>query len=143
MVFCESRKCGVRGILFGDFFAGLHGKLQEMYKPMELAIGATKEKPAASKLWAEYKPLKKLFDMMIPFVAPPNAVWQQCILETLATKAATDGTRGGVYVKDMDNPRFLFVNANRHDEGGTLRAGCCVGDKVGGCAGVLCETGEL
>ncbi|KAL3660571.1 hypothetical protein V7S43_014326 [Phytophthora oleae] len=73
-LFCASRRNGVRGIAFNDFFSGLVGEFQyESFhtKPFD-----------ASALLEGYAGLKEKFaGTMIPFLAPPNARWPGYIIE--------------------------------------------------------------
>lgn len=62
-------------------------------------------------------------DTKIPFLAPPNAVWPQCILETRDDGCnfghlvrTTDKASGGIYVQGMESPPGtpLFVCECKH-----------------------------
>lgn len=49
MIFCASRRNGVQGIPFNDFFAGLLGEFQDEFQAMMMTIGDTNETIVASK----------------------------------------------------------------------------------------------
>ncbi|KAK1944510.1 hypothetical protein P3T76_004422 [Phytophthora citrophthora] len=65
-LFCASRRNGVRGITFNNFFSNLLGEFQNKEFQRVKIVG--------SKLMERYEGLKEKFaGMVIPFLAPPNA----------------------------------------------------------------------
>ncbi|EGZ29986.1 hypothetical protein PHYSODRAFT_469425 [Phytophthora sojae] len=97
-IFSSSRRNGVRGIGFDDFFQCFLGEFEENTW-MQMAVLLEKDVPA--------HPLTK---RKIPFLAPPNAEWPQCILATNLQGCkfghlvrAPNKDRCDVYVQDVDN----------------------------------------
>ncbi|KAG3067203.1 hypothetical protein PI125_g23688, partial [Phytophthora idaei] len=79
MIFCASRRNGVRGILFEDFFPWLLGEFQEQVThPTKLMMD--EEEMAFSGLLDGYNELAQLPGKNVPFLAPPNAEWPPYIL---------------------------------------------------------------
>ncbi|KAF4030884.1 hypothetical protein GN244_ATG17305 [Phytophthora infestans] len=115
-LFCASRKNGVRGIAFNEFFFALVDEFQDESYP-------TKFK--ASALLESYAGLKKKFaETMIPFVAPPNARWPDYILGACGAgdgdcnfghlARAKDSERLDCYVMVPGNDNPLFVCECKH-----------------------------
>ena len=82
MIFCASRRNGVQGIPFDDFFVGLLSECQDETQVGTMSIGDASEAIFAFNLLDEYADLAYLRRTKIPFLAPPNAKWPQCILDT-------------------------------------------------------------
>ncbi|KAF4040980.1 hypothetical protein GN244_ATG07024 [Phytophthora infestans] len=79
MIFCASRRNGVRGILFPDFFPWLLGEFREQVTvPTKLVMG--QREMAFSELLDGYHELAELPGKTVPFLAPPNAEWPPYIL---------------------------------------------------------------
>ncbi|KAG3078256.1 hypothetical protein PC122_g12748 [Phytophthora cactorum] len=79
MIFCASRRNGVRGILFEAFFPWLLGEFQEQVThPTKLMMD--EEEMAFSGLLDGYNELAQLPGKNVPFLAPPNAEWPPYIL---------------------------------------------------------------
>ncbi|POM65508.1 Crinkler (CRN) family protein [Phytophthora palmivora] len=79
-IFCASRRNGVRGISFDDFFSGLLDEFQDDWKsPMTITL--EDREIVASNLLEGYAAQEKLAATKIPFLAPPNALWPTCILD--------------------------------------------------------------
>lgn len=113
MVFCASRRNGVQGISFDDFFAGLLSECQDQIQPvtMTMTSGDTTKMVIASDLLDEYVDLAVSSRTTIPFLAPPNAQWPQRILDTFGLGCnfghlvrTRNDERCDVYVCDMENP---------------------------------------
>ncbi|KAE8895319.1 hypothetical protein PF003_g20690 [Phytophthora fragariae] len=105
-IFCASRKKGVRGILFDDFFVELLREMQDkpLVDQMEIVeeaavvvdlpegysdlekIKIDDKAVDASDLLKGYDDLAYLRETRIPFLAPPNATWPEYILDTHATR---------------------------------------------------------
>lgn len=101
MIYNASRRNGVRGILFNDFLSGLLDECEVKYvpdtpKPITLLKSSKKQRGvpissaksedmsqeyvAGCDLLKGYAALAKLCTTRIPFLAPPNVEWPQCIL---------------------------------------------------------------
>ncbi|UIZ20494.1 hypothetical protein KXD40_001449 [Peronospora effusa] len=112
MIFCASRRNGVQGIPFDEFFAGLLSECQDKkIRPVTMTIGNTKQTIVASDLLDKYADLAALSRSKIPFLAPPNASWPQCILDTRAKGCnfghlvrAKNVERCDIYVRNMEDP---------------------------------------
>ncbi|OWZ14827.1 Crinkler (CRN) [Phytophthora megakarya] len=81
MIFCASRRHGVRGIAFDDFFAGLLGECQKTtFRPMTMSLEG--KIIVATDLFSGYTNLASFVEeVKIPFLAPPNAKWPDNILD--------------------------------------------------------------
>ncbi|POM73326.1 Crinkler (CRN) family protein [Phytophthora palmivora] len=120
VVFCASRRNGVQGIDFDQFFAALLGEFQdELFQPMPVKLSGNAI--FASELLEGYAALKEKFaGMKIPFLAPPNAEWPKCILEAGGGCSfghlvrAKDKKRLGCYVKTASDEDPLFVCECKH-----------------------------
>ncbi|UIZ20906.1 hypothetical protein KXD40_001421 [Peronospora effusa] len=112
MIFCASRRNGVQGIPFDEFFAGLLSECQdEKIRPVTMTIGNTKQTIVASDLLDKYADLAALSHSKIPFLAPPNAEWPRCILDTRTEVCnfghlvrAKNAERCDIYVRNMEDP---------------------------------------
>ncbi|KAF4031476.1 hypothetical protein GN244_ATG16709 [Phytophthora infestans] len=110
-LFCASRKNGVRGIAFNEFFFALVDEFQDEFNPTKFKASALLERYAGLK--------KKFAETMIPFVAPPNARWPDYILGACGAGdgdcnfghlvRAKDSERLDCYVMvpGSDNPLFV------------------------------------
>ncbi|UIZ21105.1 hypothetical protein KXD40_000085 [Peronospora effusa] len=118
MIFCASRRNGVQGIPFDEFFAGLLSECQEEIRPVTMTIGNTEKAIVASDLLETYEDLVALSRSKIPFLAPPNAEWPPCILDTRAEGCnfghlvhVSNAERCDIYVRNMEDnskpPLFL------------------------------------
>ncbi|CAI5705324.1 unnamed protein product [Peronospora effusa] len=118
MIFCASRRNGVQGIPFDEFFAGLLSECQEEIRPVTMTIGNTEKAIVASDLLETYEDLAALSRSKIPFLAPPNAEWPPCILDTRAEGCnfghlvhVSNAERCDIYVRNMEDnskpPLFL------------------------------------
>ncbi|KAE8889862.1 hypothetical protein PF003_g25913 [Phytophthora fragariae] len=83
-LFCASRRNGVQGILFNDFYAWLLGEFQAMSTMVKMTVhdASGKKEIVASDLFDGYSAQEAMRKMVIPFLAPPNAEWPQYILNT-------------------------------------------------------------
>ncbi|KAL3667217.1 hypothetical protein V7S43_007452 [Phytophthora oleae] len=99
-IFCASRRNGVRGICFNDFFAGLLGELQDECQPMTMTIAGSRKTIVAGDLLGGFPALTSLANATIPFVAPPNARWPDYILNENA-----NGCKFGHLVRAADRGR--------------------------------------
>ncbi|KAI9986643.1 hypothetical protein PInf_025596 [Phytophthora infestans] len=110
-LFCASRKNGVRGIAFDEFFFAVVDEFQDEFHSTEFKASALLERYAGLK--------KKFAETMIPFVAPPNARWPDYILGACGVGdgdcnfghlvRAKDSERLDCYVmvSGSDNPLFV------------------------------------
>ena len=67
MIFCASRRNGVEGIPFIDFFAGFLRECQVEIKAVTMAIGCTSKTVVASDLLDKYVALAELSRTRFPF----------------------------------------------------------------------------
>ncbi|UIZ21110.1 hypothetical protein KXD40_000080 [Peronospora effusa] len=116
MIFCASRRNGVQGIPFDEFFAGLLSECQDEIRPVAMTIGDTEETIVASNLLDTYADLATLSRSKIPFLAPPNAEWPSYILDTRAKGCnfghlvrTSNAKRCDilVHIDDVSKPLFL------------------------------------
>ncbi|KAL3660544.1 hypothetical protein V7S43_014299 [Phytophthora oleae] len=107
-LFCASRRNGVRGIAFNEFFSALIGEFQaKLFQPKPINARALLEGYAGLA--------EKFADMKIPFLAPPNAEWPAYILEAggackfghLVRAQNADRLDCYVMVPENDNPLFV------------------------------------
>ncbi|KAL7691109.1 hypothetical protein Plhal304r1_c010g0039631 [Plasmopara halstedii] len=100
-IFCSSRRNGVGGIPFNDFFACLLGEFQD--------IDLLKDYSAD---------VQRLSSTIIPFLAPPNAEWPKWILDQNSSGCnfghlvrARNNERCDIYVQDADieNEKPIFI----------------------------------
>ncbi|CAH0486112.1 unnamed protein product [Peronospora farinosa] len=119
-IFCASRRNGVRGIPFKDFFYGLLGEFQNEFKWMKMIMSDTRKSVGVTELVAGYSNLTALPDTMIPFLAPPNATWPRFIVET-RDRGCNFGhliraTNKNVYVLNMENEDGMlpFLCVSKH-----------------------------
>ncbi|KAG1713285.1 hypothetical protein DVH05_001005 [Phytophthora capsici] len=80
-LFCASRRHGVGGIRFNNFFSALLGEFhRERFEPVQCDV---------ITLFRQYDGLWRKFavadSMKIPFLAPPNAIWPNFFSELAAT----------------------------------------------------------
>ncbi|KAL3666931.1 hypothetical protein V7S43_007878 [Phytophthora oleae] len=114
-IFCASRRNGVRGICFNQFFAGLLGELRDECKLMTMSIADSRDTIVASDLLDGFTALTNLAKATIPFLAPPNAVWPDCILRADGCNfghlvRVADEERCDTYVEDVNRPGTpLFI----------------------------------
>ncbi|KAK1929666.1 hypothetical protein P3T76_014885 [Phytophthora citrophthora] len=114
-IFCASRRNGVRGISFNDFFAGLLGELQDKFEPMTMTIAGSSKRIVASDLLHGFPALSSLVNATIPFLAPPNAEWPDPILKADGCNfghlvRSTGEERCDTYVINVNTPeRPLFI----------------------------------
>ncbi|DBA03760.1 TPA: hypothetical protein N0F65_005650 [Lagenidium giganteum] len=83
-IFTSSRRNGVQGISFNDFFACLLGEIQgELWRKVEMHCGDTHRIMSASDLFEGYaEDVTNVSKKTIPFLAPPNAKWPPFISDT-------------------------------------------------------------
>ncbi|KAE8895547.1 hypothetical protein PF003_g20687 [Phytophthora fragariae] len=86
-IFCASRKKGVGGILFDDFFFELLCEFQDEPRLEKMKI--EDKTVVASDLLKGYDDLAYLRETRIPFLAPPNATWPEYILDTRARRVGS------------------------------------------------------
>ncbi|KAL3672894.1 hypothetical protein V7S43_019077 [Phytophthora oleae] len=107
-LFCASRRNGVRGIAFNEFFSALIGEFQaKLFQPKPINARALLEGYAGLA--------EKFADTKIPFLAPPNAEWPVYILEAggackfghLVRAQNADRLDCYVMVPEDDNPLFV------------------------------------
>ena len=110
MIFCASRRNGVQGIPFDDFFAGLLKECQDEIRPVTMTIGDTEKTIVASDLLEKYADLAALSRSKIPFLAPPNAEWPPYILDTRA-----EGCYFGHLVRTANDQRCDIQVCNMDD----------------------------
>jgi hypothetical protein len=119
-IFSSSRRNGVQGISFNDFFAFLLGEFQdELWKKVEMHCGDTHRSMSASDLFEGYaEDVTNVSKRTIPFLAPPNAEWPPFILDTNRNGCrfghlvrACNAERCDVYVQDveMENEKAIFL----------------------------------
>jgi hypothetical protein len=107
-IFCASRRNGVRGIEFDDFFACLLGEFQDELWEKKTLHGEDGKPIAASQLFEGYA--SGVFKRTIPFLAPPNAKWPRFIINANLDGCkfghlvrAPNNERCDVYVQDLEN----------------------------------------
>ncbi|RQM12257.1 hypothetical protein DD237_008544 [Peronospora effusa] len=110
MFFCASRRNGVQGIPFDDFFAGLLSECQDQIRPVIMTDGNTGKTIVASDILDKYVDLVALSHSKIPFLAPPNAEWPQCILDTRA-----EGCNFGHLVRARNDQKCDIFVCNTED----------------------------
>ncbi|KAL7691080.1 hypothetical protein Plhal304r1_c010g0039341 [Plasmopara halstedii] len=79
-IFCSSRRNGVGGIPFDDFFACLLGEFQDLFwKKIDMHMhGRIDHKIVACDLLNDYSAdFQRLSSTIISFLAPPNAEWPE------------------------------------------------------------------
>ena len=111
MIFCASRRNGVQGIPFDDFFAGLLSECQDRIHPVTMTIGKTEKTIVASELLDKYAALANLSRTMIPFLAPLDAEWPQWILDTRG-----DGCNFGHIVRAPNRERCDIYVCNMEED---------------------------
>ncbi|KAE9267732.1 hypothetical protein PR003_g31679, partial [Phytophthora rubi] len=140
-IFCASRKKGVRGILFDDFFVELLREMQDkpLVDQMEIEeeaavvvdlpegysdlekIKIDDKAVDASDLLKGYDDLAYLRETRIPFLAPPNATWPEYILDTRARRVGSrcdDNCHFGHLVRAPTEERCDVYVENMESEGG-------------------------
>ncbi|KAK1931097.1 hypothetical protein P3T76_013286 [Phytophthora citrophthora] len=80
IIFCASRRNGVRGIHFETFFPCLVGEFQEGAKSKPMTVDG--EERTIREIVQGYSDLSELLSTSVPFLAPSNAQWSQCVLDT-------------------------------------------------------------
>lgn len=80
-IFCSSRRNGVRGIGFSDFFQSMLGEFQdEVWQ--KITMHDAKGSVSVAKLFEGYDDrVRALLEETIGFLAPPNSKWPACIVE--------------------------------------------------------------
>lgn len=109
-ILCASRRNGVQGVAFDEFFAGFLGEFQGKFNNVAMTLGNSHERITVTGLLDGYAGLAKLLAATIPFLAPPNATWPHFIRDTRAhgcsfghLSRATDKDRHDVYIQDMES----------------------------------------
>ncbi|UIZ21983.1 hypothetical protein KXD40_008930 [Peronospora effusa] len=124
MFFCASRRNGVQGIPFDNFFAGLLSECQDEIRPVTMTDGNTGKTIVASDILNTYADLEALSRSKIPFLAPPNAEWPRYILDTRAEGCnfghlVRAGHRCEVFVcnmKDRSTPPLFLCECKYWDK---------------------------
>ncbi|KAL8005961.1 hypothetical protein Plhal703r1_c06g0031121 [Plasmopara halstedii] len=81
-IFCSSRRNGVRGIPFNDFFACLLGEFQDKLCKKMRMYGRKGRRIVASDRSNDFSAdAQRLSCTIIPFLAPPNAKWPKFNLD--------------------------------------------------------------
>jgi hypothetical protein len=119
-IFSASRRNGVKGIHFDDFFACLIGEFQhEEWKRMTLHLcdtsnGGKRDIVASDLLKKCENGVSSLSERTIPFLAPPNAEWPSFIIEANGNDCkfghlirAFNKQRCDIYVQDLEKPKNL------------------------------------
>ncbi|KAL7685747.1 hypothetical protein Plhal304r1_c029g0094471 [Plasmopara halstedii] len=110
-IFTSSRRNGVQGIPFNDFFEGLLGEFQEeLWKEVKMHCRNTKRSMSASDIFDGYvEDVTNVSKRTIPFLAPPNAKWPPFIIDNTRNGCrfghlirACNAERCDVYIQDVE-----------------------------------------
>jgi hypothetical protein len=132
-IFCASRRNGVQGIRFDAFFGWLLGELRDELTEVELTLDG--ESIRASGLFDGYSVETsnglKMSNAAIPFLAPPNAMWPECILE-LNAREERYGCNFGHLVRALNSDRCDILVEGKEKDSALLLCECKFREKIVG-----------